>query len=74
ELNFSHFIILALNYDLLEAASNKPSTHKALSHIRQIPKNSAKSLISFSFFLDQYTGYSVWELAHSPVRICQLIY
>lgn len=55
EPKFSHFIILALNYDLLEAASNKPSTHKALSHIRQIPKNSAKSLISFSFFLDQYT-------------------
>ncbi len=55
EPNFSHFSILPLHNDLLEAASNKPSTHKALSHIRQIPKNSAKSLISFSFFLDQYT-------------------
>ncbi|EOI6480109.1 TPA: helix-turn-helix domain-containing protein [Yersinia enterocolitica] len=29
-----------------------------MSHIRQIPKNSAKSLISFSFFLDQYNGKS----------------
>lgn len=55
EPNFSHFSILPLHNDLLEAASNKPSTHKALSHIRQIPKNSAKSLISFSFFLDQYS-------------------
>lgn len=62
EPNFSHFSILPLHNDLLEAASNKPSTHKALSHIRQIPKNSAKSLISFSFFLDQYSGGSAFAL------------